>query len=465
MSIKMQFPDIEFFAFVPPLFLQCLLLHPVFPDSLSRPLRAVLTVPTLNYAFTTPFKHGFEPRETNVASNFVLGIAASYAIFKTLEFGLVTDLLPYTWVGLDSDQEAQVKQPAKDGKEPQLKLVPLRHDRARLEARRRKAAESDSPIAITINTLHLLFSMRGLGYAFGPSVKSLKRTAYPSEPVAFFLRNLRELVWSHVCFASCLAVITTPPSLRQKFIQSLIPNLAPQLVEAFPEFTNVFALGLGAYSGLSLGYTFFTMSIQVISVLPIPFMPSFDPRQYHRLFYQVWNLESVAKFWTVHWHNYFARSFKFLGLDPTVALVEYLGGGSVLARVLGVLVVFGMSGWLHEQYLLSNPTAIYSATSHLPEFNPPLSFITRWGGTGFFLLQGVAILLEQTFTAATGRKVRGPLGALWTLAWLGGAGYFVWNSWSTLGLFSALPPPDKWGWQRAVIPIMSLAPPPYFIRA
>lgn len=66
--------DRRSFAFVPPLFFQCLLLHPVFLNYLSRPLRASLVLPTLKYAFSATLKHGWEPRQDCVLPNFFVSL-------------------------------------------------------------------------------------------------------------------------------------------------------------------------------------------------------------------------------------------------------------------------------------------------------------------------------------------------------------------------------------------------------
>ena len=71
-----------------------------------------------------------------------------------------------------------------------------------------------------------------------------------------------------------------------------------------------------------------------------------------------------------------------------------------------------------------------TAVSTLPAPLKPYSFLLKWGGSIYFMSQGVAIVLEGLFTTLTGRKVRGPLGFLWSalvIACLGGTLYKAWS--------------------------------------
>lgn len=103
---------------------------------------------SLYLATTATFKHGWQPREATVGLNFVLGVAAAYATWKTIEFGTARDLTPYTWIGFD-DQTLPGKA---------IKPKKTRQD---LEAYRRKQADNDSLADVLVWTGSLLLSMRG----------------------------------------------------------------------------------------------------------------------------------------------------------------------------------------------------------------------------------------------------------------------------------------------------------------
>ncbi|KAK4706127.1 hypothetical protein P7C70_g86, partial [Phenoliferia sp. Uapishka_3] len=289
-----QLPDLRIFAFVVPVFLQCVLLHPVFPDSISRPLRALLVLPSVLLAYKAPLLFdGFN--EKVVLANFFLGIASAYGIWKTFEYGFVADRTPYTWIGLDSDQVQDSA--AGDGK----RKLPLRKDKARLQVIRRKKAQEDDVPTIMRDSLHLALSMRGTGYAFGPAVSILQYTAFPTSPLSAFVRaHLIELLRSHIVVLSWAAMTTADPKFVQSTLSSFLPFLSPKITNALYVILSTVTMGFGVNHGLNLMYSVFTLTVllltSVASILPFTssLIPPFDPRQYHRLFYNTWHLESVG---------------------------------------------------------------------------------------------------------------------------------------------------------------------------
>lgn len=270
---------------------------------------------------------------------------ATYAAWKSLEFGCISDRTPYTWIGLASDQIVA----SEDGKTK----VPLRKDRVRLDAVRRKRAETDSPYDVLLSSLHLIISMRGTGYAFGPSVHTLSKTAYPA--ASFVRDNLVQYAWSHAAIVLCTSILTSPSKTLAAVISTAMPALSASAVSTVVATLSTAALGLGAYAGLQLGYTTFTLLVLIVSNLAsflpfsLPFLPPFNRREYHALFGTPYRLSSVSQFWSQDWHSFFARPFKVLGMDFPAAVIEGLGGSVALARAVGVMAVFALSGWLHEQ--------------------------------------------------------------------------------------------------------------------
>lgn len=144
------------------------------------------------------------------------------------------------------------------------------------------------------------FCARLQGYAFGPPVRSLRASAYPSSPPAFAFRNLIEIAWSHVVMVICGIILTAKPAAFTALVATLFPSLSPTAVVAF---LSTASMGIGSYSGMNLGYSSFTLSIQLLSLLPLPGVQPFDPREYHRLFNRAWRVQNVTKFWSKQWHN------------------------------------------------------------------------------------------------------------------------------------------------------------------
>lgn len=138
-----------------------------------------------------------------------------------MEWGLVAHRTPYVWIGVDSDLEVALK----DAEEAK---IPLRKDHARLEAVQAEVAATASPLDVVLAALHLFTSMRGTGYAFGPSTKVLRDMAGPTTPFPTFVKlRFLDLAWSHAVVLVCGFIMTAPPTSRIAFLHS-ITLLIPQ---------------------------------------------------------------------------------------------------------------------------------------------------------------------------------------------------------------------------------------------
>lgn len=193
--------------------------------------------------------------------------------------------------------------------------------------------------------------------------------------------------------------------------------------------------------------------------------------------------------------------------------------GKSAGRAAAVLATFAVSSWIHEfgewkrAPCLAPPppltmlrivalAGLASAVSDLPPPDEPLTFYLRWGGSIYFMMQGVAIILEGLFRAVTGRKVGGWLGTLWMSVFVVGCGVALRDSWCasfprrylrgrrsateltrvlsasraipsspalpcriTQGLLREVPPVPYWSWQRFVVPMGCLQPPPLWMTS
>lgn len=393
-------------------------------------------------ALITPFRFGFLPRELNVGANFVFGVIACYGSWKGLEWGLVKDRAPYTWVGFDEPEVPKEGMTSSQRKEKK---------RERWVASRAKEAEQHSPIEILKWTTHLVTSVRGNGWAWGPSRHAVA-APLSSQPTAFFRQSLRTTLITHFIVVNCAAVILSPQITRVKVLARLLPFVPSEHLPLLASWTAAFSLGCAVFAGLTLGFELFTLLIflatQLLRTLPIPTAlrpPPFDPRQYPPLFNQAFESESVARFWSEGWHAFFSRPFKTLAFGPASRIVTPIAG-KLAGRAAGLMSVFAMSAWLHEQgtrltttsfwckyHANARPsafpiTAIWSATHTFFKGNS-LPFVLRWGGSIYFLGQGFAIMLEGAFTAITGRKVGGRLGSTWKWLWIGLLGFVLYRSW------------------------------------
>ncbi|GAA5948045.1 hypothetical protein JCM3765_007083 [Sporobolomyces pararoseus] len=480
-------PPLAMFTFFIPLFFECLLVHPYFSPTFSRIGRLALMPFSIYYAASAPWKYAIEPRNQAIGVNFIFGIMGGYGTWKALEWGLAEDLTPYAFVGFDEkgkteeakpDQGGKANRVAKDSgnfteqngngsagegeaeavqkKKKEAHKEHLKLRKVYLEGVRREQAVNENSLQIVKSTLHLLYSMRGNGYEFGATTTE----PFPREERAFFRRLLLEIGWAHPLLVLCSATLLEPAHSRDHYVSKVFSHLSHEHAHLVGEIATGAALGTAVFAALTLGFSLATFGVFVPNVvlrrmsLPASLTPPpFDAREYPPLFNLARPPHSVARFWSQQWHSFFSRPFHFLAFDPAKRVL-----GKKSGRVFGVLGVFALSSWIHE-YGLS------TAISTLPAPAKPYTFLLAWGGSIYFMSQGVAIVLEGLFTQVTGKKVRGPLGFLWSAFVVAGMGSFLYKAWVTQGLLREVPPARYWGWERFLLPMACLQPPPLFMNS
>ncbi|GAA5983406.1 hypothetical protein JCM10908_000276 [Rhodotorula pacifica] len=450
-------PPLEMFAFMVPISLQALMLHPVVPPTLSRLVRFILMPISLVMSFATPYRYAIEPRNQAIGVNFVIGIMGAYGIMKSLEWGLAGNLLPYTWIGFD-EPTFQAKSHASLSREERRALRQRHHDRL-VELRARQAAE-EGPIQILRSTLHLMGSMRGAGYQFG----AIATEPYSDKRGPYLRRLLLDIATSHPLLVLCAMTLLEPPSNRDVTLAGFLPaSLTPAQVTQIGGAVTGLAMGTAVFAALTLGYSCASLLFLIGTAVSrsLPFVPEalrlppFDPREYPPLFKLSPMPDSVAVWWSSTWHSFFARPFRFLGFKPAFRVVSLLAGKGA-GRAAAVLATFAVSAWLHE-------FGLASAISTLPPPSEPLTFYLRWGGSIYFMMQGVAIVLEGIFQAVTGRRVGGWIGTMWMSLFVVVCGQALRDSWIHQGLLREVPPLPYWSWQRFVVPMGCLQPPPLWM--
>ncbi|GAA5875665.1 hypothetical protein JCM3774_002575 [Rhodotorula dairenensis] len=454
-------PPVDVFAFMIPVSLQALMLHPIVPPTLSRLVRFAVMPISLVMSFATPYRYAIEPRNQAIGVNFVVGIMGAYGIMKSIEWGLVGNLLPYTWIGFDEPSfgEKSHRSTSRDERH----AVRQEHRDHLVELRARQAAE-EGPVQIVRSTLHLMISMRGAGYQFG----AIATKPYSDQRGPYLRRLLLDIAWAHPLLVVCAMTLLEPPSNRDATLAALLPaalHLTPEQVTRIGNGVTGLAMGTAVFAALTLGYSCAALVALTATAISrsLPWVPEalrlppFDPREYPPLFMLDRMPDSVAVWWSQTWHAFFARPFRFLGFKPAFRLVSPVAGKGA-ARAAAVLATFAVSAWIHE-------FGLATAISTLPPPSEPLTFYLRWGGTIYFMMQGVAIVLEGIFQAVTGRRVGGWLGTLWMCLFVVFLGQALRDSWIEQGLLREVPPVPYWSWQRFVIPMGCLQPPPLWMSA
>ncbi|KAA1114690.1 hypothetical protein PGT21_018767 [Puccinia graminis f. sp. tritici] len=114
---------------------------------------------------------------------------------------------------------------------------------------------------------------------------------------------------------------------------------------------------------------------------------------------------SITDFWSRHWHLMLKDLFVEAGSKPFTSFVIWTFGTRKahpkLLRLAGTIGAFTISAIIHE-------VGVYSAGP----------FDRKLRTSIFFISQGLAACLENLFKSLSGRRVCGPLGMIWTSAWL-----------------------------------------------
>ncbi|KAK0484632.1 hypothetical protein IW261DRAFT_1582444 [Armillaria novae-zelandiae] len=175
-------------------------------------------------------------------------------------------------------------------------------------------------------------------------------------------------------------------------IQSLSPNTFGSPAEA-PFFLP--AVGMLLYSSIQSAH-------DACAVFCILFFQQ-DPAQWPPLFDHPWRSTSLNQFWAKGRHQIFRHEFISLGGRPLYAL------GLGPSSILHLLSHWGLgrgSEW--------------------------------WTIGGYFIIQGVGVVLEGIWKKLTGRRVGGVLGWIWTAAWVVGWCNIMMDAWARAGLMGSV---------------------------
>ncbi|KAF8915529.1 hypothetical protein CPB85DRAFT_411856 [Mucidula mucida] len=161
-------------------------------------------------------------------------------------------------------------------------------------------------------------------------------------------------------------------------------NFAPFIPLAVKRYIHVMLYPIAAYGTLGAEHHIF----QVVAVLIF----RQDPDEWPPFYDAPWRSTSLSELWNVRWHQAFRDMLSNTG---GVAL------GYPLGRVGYVLGAFMASGVYHDIGIWS-----IQRERGMCCFLSPL-----------FVLNGVGVVLEQSFTKVTGRRVGGVAGWLWLVTW------------------------------------------------
>ncbi|KIJ59718.1 hypothetical protein HYDPIDRAFT_100254 [Hydnomerulius pinastri MD-312] len=175
----------------------------------------------------------------------------------------------------------------------------------------------------------------------------------------------------------------------------------PPLIRYFRSSIIATLCAFGIYCVLQMGYDLCIISAIVIF--------GQDPAQWPPAFEAPWFATSVRDFWGRRWHQWFRRTFIFLGSSPLSLM---------FGRVGGIFGAFLASAVFHHIALLT--------------LNGQMEL---WRMLLSFGMMATGVVGERVFLVLTGRKVGGLAGWIWTMSWLILWGNAMVDGWARAGMF------------------------------
>ncbi|KAF9235021.1 hypothetical protein BU15DRAFT_51917 [Melanogaster broomeanus] len=261
------------------------------------------------------------------------------------------------------------------------------------ESLKRRIRPAKSTPSVIMDALDLALNIRGYGWDYSERLH-VPRETRPLTRTRF--------VGCAILSAGCHAFIW---GILHKAFQSFSPNTFGSLHggtiydETLPFFirylrstiiTLIFRYSV--YGNLQMIYN--------LCIIPAVLVLRQDPAQWPPAFDSPWMATSLNNFWARRWHQFFRRTFLFLGGDPLSLVFGSWG------RILGGFLASGVWHWIMI----------------LP-FN---AGVELWRMVVPFGMIGVGTVGERMFLKWTGRRVEGLTGWVWGTIWL--------NLWSSLAI-------------------------------
>ncbi|KAF7790625.1 hypothetical protein EIP86_001581 [Pleurotus ostreatoroseus] len=260
--------------------------------------------------------------------------------------------------------------------------------------------------SVFTDAVDLTTNLRGLGWDWARGTHVPHETRPTRSALAFLLTTA-------LCFVRDIFVCDALHHLAQSVSPSTFgspsggPILDPSLplLKRYARSSKIVLLGGGTvYFALSMMFNLATLLSGVLHP------KTFDPYDWPPFAEAPWAASSLADFWARRWHQSFRRPFLALG----GAAGRVLGGGTDAGMVLGA---FALSGALHDW----SAWGMARGTDY-----------ARLGG--FFVLNGVGVVLERMWKRMTGYRVHGWGGWMWTMSCLLVTAHMLIGAWLEMGL-------------------------------
>lgn len=297
--------------------------------------------------------------------------------------------------------------------EPNLSSQPYQKGSEDADGHLLPIADNRSGLVRNLKDLANVFvNIRGIGWDFGTDYPlHIPREWRQTEPVGVFLRQTAvQLCLSILLFDLLDCIFKLIPGVGTPNGGSIFLPQLPSLQRYSLSTLITLMTGLFVVFAFQMWYNYFTLiGVGLLGHSPFSYPPLFDTP---------WKAQSVSSFWGARWHQLARQSFFIYGGYPlqwlcTIAVSLCGAKNSKTARRAGeVGLVVG--------------TFIGSGVFH------GIGIWTMHAGSGekggidyqaiiYFTVCSLVVLAERSFKVATGRKVGGVLGWLWTAFWILGA--------------------------------------------
>ncbi|GLB34466.1 putative membrane bound O-acyl transferase family protein [Lyophyllum shimeji] len=252
----------------------------------------------------------------------------------------------------------------------------------------------------------LCFNLRGCGWNWGRQVHIPRENRSDTSTTAFVIPTLLSFLF-HLAMVDILhhaILYFAPTAVASASGGSIFDADLPPILRYSKSTLLVFLSGLFTYSFLQAGHDLSTLcGILVFRQDPSLWPPAFEAP---------WLSTSLTEFWARRWHQFFRDIFASVGGEPMLLLG--------LGRPGALLGAFFVSAVVHNFGMWG--------IGRGAEF-------MRVGG--FFVINGVGVVLEHIWRAITGYRVGGWFGRLWVYVWIVGWAHLLVEAWATKGLFGS----------------------------
>jgi hypothetical protein len=277
---------------------------------------------------------------------------------------------------------------------------PIRRHKLTIDQDDAKAFKKRSSISrVSLDAFDLFFNLRGIGWSWSPKSTPRRSTAPESIPsvIAALLLHVTVYDTAQYLMQRVCPTINNPTGGGSFFD----PNLSFFPRNALAAFAGICG-GVWTCSLVEMLYRFATLVGRVLFRQPASNWPPVSHRP--------WLSTSVNEYWSVRWHQLFRHVFITFGARP---------GGALLGRPGAVMGAFAVSAVLHHIAVWGLGNGVEFSTAG-----------------GFFLLMGLGANMEVVFEKATGIRVRGFPGWLWTMSWTLLWGTLMLDGWVRHGMLA-----------------------------